>query len=85
MSKDVKNIREISFDISDEEKATYQFLLKRWSHAEPYWCVFVCNKDKTLFRGHCCLTRNANLHEILSMLADSELKVEIDSGYFAKE
>jgi len=76
------------------EKGDFSFELLRWSELQPYWCVFACKRDVgecltgikgvTDIGGHYCIGEEANLHTVLSDLADSGWPVKLHSYFFTK-
>lgn len=78
--------------VSDiEDNRNFCFDLLRWSKEEPYWCVFACEHGMEgvsvidgvcAIGGHYCIEKEANLHEVLSILADSGWKMKIHQNFF---
>lgn len=79
--------------VSSVGNGDFRFVLLRWSKKEPYWCVFACEfgNIKRMVTGidgavgvggHYCIEKEANLQDVLSVLADSDWKVELHSYFF---
>lgn len=77
----VSNVKE---EIENTEIGNFHFTLQRWSKKQPYWCIFACKhkEDKSLTGGHFCVPEGANLHEILTLLADSGWEVDICKDFY---
>lgn len=87
------NINEFIRNNTDncEHLNKYILFLQRWSKQEPYWCLFIgenaehltseeCNTYNIL--GHYCIEKNANLHDVLTTLAETDISVKVDRDYF---
>ena len=86
------NINEFIGNNTDkcEQTSKYFLILQRWSKQEPYWCLFIgenaehltseeCNKNIIL--GHYCIEKEANLHDVLTTLAETGISVKVDRDY----
>lgn len=79
--------------ISSVGKGDFRFVLLRESEENPCWCVFACQFDNNKrmispidgaigIGGHYEIEKEANLQEVLSVLADSGWKVELHSCFY---
>ena len=71
----------------DNPSEDLRFRLQRFSKDEPYWCVVACEYrgKKVFYGGHFCNRLEANLHEVLTILADSGWKVEVHKGFLLED
>lgn len=70
----------------------YIFILQRWSKNDSYWYLMVCERKYSLVcdknysvNGHYSFSPDANIHDILTVLANTGVNIKICNDYFKEQ